>query len=64
MTVKYRLHVELNESKESFVWDDRLYSVCPGTKSFTVDVSEANIIERLRDLLFDNQYTLLSMNRL
>lgn len=64
MINRYRLHIQLNDDKETFVWDERLYSVCPGTKSFIVEVSEGSLVERLRDLLNDNQYTLLSTNKL
>lgn len=63
MTIKYRLHIEL-QGKETFMWDDRLYSVCPGTKTFHVEVSEASIIERLKSVLNDTQFVLLSMERL
>lgn len=63
MTTKYKLHIDL-QGKETFTWDDHLYSVFPGTKSVIVNVSEAELIERLRSIINSNQFVILSMERL
>lgn len=62
MTTKYRLTIQVN--KETFTWEDRLYSVPPGTKAFNLDVSEGELIEKLRSLVPSNQLMVIKVERL
>lgn len=63
MTIKYRLHIEISDTE--FRWDGELYKIPKGTKSFTIDVSEAELVERIRSVVPERlSFSLMKVERL